>query len=108
MRNIINSSCITLDGVVEAPQPWRSSGRPGDDRTGRMQSDLLLSCDVVSRTVENPGWANTSVMDGDAADEIGQLKRTPDRDIVQYGFGAVRRRCSSTASSTSCGSGCTR
>jgi hypothetical protein len=47
MRKIINSTYITLDGVVDAAQLWPSSGRLGDDRAGRIESDLLLSCDAL-------------------------------------------------------------
>ena len=47
MRKIINSTYISLDGVVEAPHLWPSRGRPGDERGDQIQSDLLLSCDAV-------------------------------------------------------------
>ena len=47
MRKIINSTYITLDGVVEAPHLWPSLGRPGDERADQIQADLLLSCDDV-------------------------------------------------------------
>jgi dihydrofolate reductase len=47
MRKIINSTYITLDGVVEAPHRWPSLGRPGDERSGQIQTDLALSCDAL-------------------------------------------------------------
>ena len=47
MRKIINSTYITLDGVVEGPHLWPSLGRPGDERAGQIQTDLLLSCDAL-------------------------------------------------------------
>ena len=47
MPRIINSTYITLDGVVEGPQLWPSNGRPGDQRAGEIQSELLLSCHAV-------------------------------------------------------------
>jgi dihydrofolate reductase len=47
MPKIINSTYISLDGVVEAPHLWPSHGGPSDDRAGRIQTDLLLSCDAV-------------------------------------------------------------
>jgi dihydrofolate reductase len=46
MRKIINSTYITLDGVVEEPQNWHWS-RPADPRTDAVQTDLLLACDAV-------------------------------------------------------------
>ena len=46
MRKIINSTYITLDGVVEAPHLWPSLGRPSDERFGQIQTELALSCDA--------------------------------------------------------------
>jgi dihydrofolate reductase len=65
MAKIINSTYITLDGVVEGPHLWPSLGRPGDERGGRIQVDLLLSCDAVlmgRRTYEGfaPVWPTRS------------------------------------------------
>src|SRR6201995_5025998 len=40
---------------------------------------------VVSRTLENPTWTNTTVLSGDLADEVGGLKRRFDRDILVAG-----------------------
>jgi len=125
MAKIINSTYITLDGVVEGPHLWPSLDRPGDERGTQIQTDLLLSCDallmgrrtydgfapvwptrsgdpysdhintmpkyVVSRTLADPGWANTQVIDGDVVARIRQLKEEYRKDIVQYGFGAVSR-----------------
>jgi dihydrofolate reductase len=47
MRKIINSTYISLDGVVEGPHLWPSLGRPGDERFGQIQTDLVLSCDAM-------------------------------------------------------------
>jgi dihydrofolate reductase len=47
MRKIINSTYVTLDGVIEGPHLWPSLGRPGDERFEQIQTDLLLSCDAV-------------------------------------------------------------
>ena len=44
---------------------------------------------VVSSTLRDPEWTNTSVISGDPVDEITRLKETPGRDIVQYGFGQL-------------------
>jgi dihydrofolate reductase len=46
MRKIINSTYISLDGVIEAPHLWPSLGRPGDERFGQIQTELALSCDA--------------------------------------------------------------
>ncbi len=47
MRKIINSTYVTLDGVVEGPHLWPSLGRPGDERSGQIQADLVLSCGAM-------------------------------------------------------------
>ena len=120
MRRIINSTYITLDGVIERPHEWPSVGGRGDAGDD-IQVELLLSCDalimgrrtyegfapvwptrsgdpysdhinsmpkyVVSSTLTDPEWTNTSVINGDAVAAIKRLKEAPGKDIVQYGFG---------------------
>jgi dihydrofolate reductase len=123
MRRIINSTYISLDGVVEQPHEWPTIERPSDERGQQIQTSLLMTCDavlmgrrtydgfapvwqtrsgdplsdrmntipkyVVSTTLRNPDWANTTVISGDVAGQIRELKAQPGQDIVQYGFGAV-------------------
>jgi dihydrofolate reductase len=124
MRRVINSTYISLDGVIENPQDWPSLGS-FDDTGTRIQTDLLMSCDavlmgrrtydgfapvwagrsgdpysdrinsmdkyVVSSSLENPQWSNTTVINGDVVAEVKRLKEAPGQDIVQYGFGQVSR-----------------
>jgi dihydrofolate reductase len=40
---------------------------------------------VVSSTLENPEWNNTTVLNGDVADEVTKLKQEVDGDIVVHG-----------------------
>ncbi len=40
---------------------------------------------VVSSTLENPKWTNSTVLKGDLAEEVAKLKGTHDRDIVVHG-----------------------
>jgi dihydrofolate reductase len=40
---------------------------------------------VVSSTLESPEWSNTTVLNGDVADEVGKLKREHDGNIVVHG-----------------------
>jgi len=124
MRKIVNSTYISLDGVVEQPHLWPTlDRRPTDERKDTIQTELLQACDavlmgrrtyegfapvwqsrsgdplsdrmntipkyVVSTTLQDPDWANTTVISSDAAAEIRRLKEQPGQDIVQYGFGAV-------------------
>ena len=98
MRKIINSTYISLDGVVEQPHEWPTIERPSDERGGQIQTSLLMACDavlmgrrtydgfapvwqtrsgdplsdrmntmpkyVVSTTLRDPDWANTTVISG--------------------------------------------
>jgi len=101
MRRIINSTYITLDGVVEGPHLWPSLGREGDPRgdevwptrSGDPVSDHFNAMPkyVVSTTLQDPEWNNTHVIAHDVVAEIERLKAAEGRDIVQYGFGAVTR-----------------
>lgn len=47
MRKIINSTYITLDGVIEGPHLWPSFGDARDDRFDEIQTELVLACDAV-------------------------------------------------------------
>jgi dihydrofolate reductase len=40
---------------------------------------------VVSSTLKDPEWTNTTVIDGDPVDEVTRLKRRYERDIVVHG-----------------------
>ena len=47
MRKIVNSTYISLDGVVEEPHLWPTMARPTDARKDTIQTDLLQACDAV-------------------------------------------------------------
>jgi dihydrofolate reductase len=78
MRRIINSTYVSLDGVVELPHLWPTIERPSDERAGQIQTDLLLACDAVlmgRRTYEGfaPAWQARS---GDAySDRINTMPK---------------------------------
>ncbi len=58
MRRIINSTYISLDGVIQDPQDWPGNGIEDDGTGGKVQMDLLSGCDAVlmgGRTY--PGFA---------------------------------------------------
>jgi len=123
MRRIINSTYISLDGVIENPQDWPSGRHEDDGRGMEIQTELLLGCDavllgrrtyegfapawqarsgdpysdrinamekwVVSSTLTDPSWQNSSVIADDVAGEIARRKAQDGGNIVQYGFGPV-------------------
>lgn len=122
MRKIINSTYITLDGVIANPHHW-PSGRVSDDAGVTIQNELLQSCDalimgrqtyegfaaawptrsgdpisdrinsmakyVVSSTLRQADWHNTTIISGDPVGAIARLKQEPGQNIVQYGFGQL-------------------
>ena len=123
MRRIINSTYISLDGVIKDPQDWPGNGIEPDGTGLKAQTDLLFACDavlmgrrtypgfaaawmarsgdpysdrinsmtkyVVSSTLHDPKWNNTTVISGDPIAQIRRLKVRPGQDIVQYGFGQL-------------------
>jgi dihydrofolate reductase len=123
MRHIINSTYISLDGVIQDPQDWPDNGIESDGTGMKVQTDLLFGCDallmggrtypgfapawmarsgdpfsdrmnsmakyVVSTTLTDPEWNNTTVISGDPIAAIRRLKEEPGQDIVQYGFGQL-------------------
>jgi dihydrofolate reductase len=78
MRKIINSTYISLDGVVEGPHLWPSLGRPSDPRFGQIQEELAASCDAFlmgRRTYDGfaPVWPTRS---GDVvSDQINSMPK---------------------------------
>jgi dihydrofolate reductase len=77
MRRIINSTYISLDGVIEQPHLWPSSGS-SEGRGDAIQTELLLACDALimgRRTYEGfaPVWPTRS---GDpASDRINSMPK---------------------------------
>lgn len=46
---------------------------------------------VVSATMRQADWANTTVLAGDLAEAVTELKRVHDRDILMHGYGPVAK-----------------
>lgn len=122
MRRIINSTYISVDGVIDVQRLWPSGGADGGAGEA-IQVELLQSCDallmgrhtyegfapvwptrsgdpfsdqintmdkyVVSTTLKDPEWTNTTVIDDDPIVAVEALKARPGKDIVQYGFGRL-------------------
>ncbi|UYM07252.1 dihydrofolate reductase family protein [Solicola gregarius] len=72
----------TYDGFFPA---W-SSRAGADDFSDRMNS---MKKYVVSSTLTDPEWTNTTVIGDDVAGEIRRIKQ--DNNLLQYGFGDVSR-----------------
>jgi dihydrofolate reductase len=78
MRQLINSTFITLDGVIEAPHLWPSLKGSTSGEGDRIQTDLLKTCDIVlmgRRTYDSfaPAWTSRS---GDPySDRINTMRK---------------------------------
>src|SRR5262245_49233340 len=84
MGRIVVTEYISVDGVVEAPsgtEPFERVQIPGDF------ADMFNSMPkyVVSSTLEDPEWNNTTVLSGDVVGEVTTLKQQHERDIVVHG-----------------------
>ena len=62
---------------------WLASRWPS--RTGALADRLnSLPKYIVSSTLQDPAWNNSTILKGDAVDEISKLKQQLDGDIVVY------------------------
>jgi dihydrofolate reductase len=122
MGKIVNSTFISLDGVINHMDRWHFDfvdsesdaialqqledseallmgrntydvyakvwpGRPGDyaDRIN------ALTKYVASTTLEEPEWANTTVLSGDLVEAVAGLKKIHDQTILMHGYGPVAK-----------------
>ena len=121
-RKLVESTFITLDGVISDPQLW---GPPyWDDEHAAYAGELLFAADalllgretyegfaaawpqrsgdaytdrinslpkhVASRTLKEAKW-NATVIEGDVAKAVAELKRRPGADILKFGTGELDR-----------------
>jgi len=122
MRKLVESTFVTLDGVISSPEKW---GPPyWDDEHNSYAHDLLFASDalllgratyegfaeawpsrtgdeysdrinslpkyVASTTLQETGW-NATLITGDVADEVAELKRKPGENILKFGTGRLDR-----------------
>jgi dihydrofolate reductase len=114
LRKLIESTLVSLDGVIESPERWARF----DDEAAALAMAQLDDCDafvmgrvtyerlsanwahvvgnpyldrinampkhVASHTLRDPGW-NATVLGPDAAGAIGRLKQQPGKDLIKYG-----------------------
>jgi dihydrofolate reductase len=67
---------VTYEGFAEA---WPSRDGEFADKFNNMPKY------VVSSTLDEPEWNNSTVLKGDLVEEVGKLKREHDGDIVVHG-----------------------
>jgi len=69
---------VTYEGFAQA---WPSRNDP----QGFADKFNSMPKYVVSSTLENPEWNNSTVIDGDVAEEVAKLRSKHDGDIVVHG-----------------------
>lgn len=121
MRKLVESTFMTLDGVISSPEKW---GPPyWDDEHASYANDLLFASDalllgratyegfaqawpqragaddytdrinampkhVASTTLTEATW-NASIIEGDVATEVAELKEQPGQNILKFGTGVL-------------------
>ena len=74
---------VTYEGFADA---WPQ--RSGDDFSEKFNS---MPKHVVSSTLQDPDWNNSTVIDGDLEDEVSKLKEQYEHDVAVHGSGQLAR-----------------
>ena len=122
MSKLVESTFVTLDGVISNPQEW--SPPYWDDEHAAYASTLLSAADalllgratyegfvqawpsrggneyadrinampkyVASRSLDEATW-NATILDGDVAAKVAELKSEPGEDLLKFGTGELDR-----------------
>jgi dihydrofolate reductase len=122
MRDISNSTFVSLDGVVNHMDKWHFDYV--DDESDALALEQLRTADamlmgrktyevyasvwpgrdgeyadlinaipkyVVSTTLADPAWHNTTVLDGDLLETAGKLRAQDGGSILMHGYGPVAK-----------------
>ncbi|MGN9843296.1 dihydrofolate reductase family protein [Nonomuraea sp. H19] len=123
MRKIIESTFVTVDGVISSPQEWcspywdaehsdyagkllvssdalllgrvtyQSFAEVWPTRSGDAYTDRINSMPkyVASTTLKEAGAWNGTLLQGDVATAVAELKRQPGEAILKFGTGELDR-----------------
>jgi len=82
---------LSCDTLLMGRRTYEGFAPVWPTRSGDAYSDHINAMDkyVVSSTLKDPEWHNTTVIDSDPIVAIEAMKAKPGKDIVQYGFGQL-------------------
>jgi dihydrofolate reductase len=89
--DIQNALLQACDAVLMGRRTYDAFAAVWPTRSGDSYSDRINAMPkyVVSSTLRDPRWNNTTVISRDVVGEVTRLKQEPGKDIVQYGLGPV-------------------
>ncbi|HYZ77817.1 MAG TPA: dihydrofolate reductase family protein [Gaiellaceae bacterium] len=121
MRKLVTSFLMTINGVIGNPHEWaaefdkeaaevaldqlrKSHAMLMGRRTYEIFSELwpgstgeyphainAIKKYVFSNTLDEAGWNNVTIVNGDPAQEVAKLKQEREGDLVLYGHGMLGR-----------------
>jgi dihydrofolate reductase len=79
---------VTYQGFADSWPSMSEEGPAPVDFTGRINN---MPKYVVSTTLNEVGWTNSSLVKGDVVEAVRELKRQPGQDILMFGCGELAR-----------------
>ncbi|MFC4535926.1 dihydrofolate reductase family protein [Sphaerisporangium dianthi] len=79
---------VTYEGFAAA---WPSRNDEGTAQEGFADRINTMPKYVVSTTLDTVGWTGSTLVKGDLAEAVRELKAQPGQDILMYGCGEVAR-----------------
>ena len=89
LRLLLDSDALLLGRVTY--EAFADSWPGRTDPMGFADKMNTMPKYVVSRTLTDPTWANTTVLDGDPVDAVRQLKSDVSGHFLMYGSGTLMR-----------------
>jgi dihydrofolate reductase len=114
MRKIIESTLVSLDGVIGDPHLWAMNYFDNEAQEDSLDAMLMgrrtyeifagvwpartgdyadrmnnIRKYVFSSTLERADWNNSTIIRGDVAAEVAKLKQQDGQDLVIYGHGLL-------------------